>query len=109
MAIDAVDDVVAIGHEDDVVPLAALDRLLEVGAALAERLVMALGFGIPDRLFAAIAHGAAVSCDPGFVVNGAGVFGFGIEVGLIAANSRDRRSRPATERRRHGLLSRHAY
>src|SRR5258708_1286695 len=38
VTIDAVNEVVAVGHEENVVPIAEVDQLLQVGAALAEPL-----------------------------------------------------------------------
>ena len=45
LAVDGVGDVVPLGHEDDIVPVADLDELLEV--RVAEFLVAPLILGVP--------------------------------------------------------------
>jgi len=78
--------VVAIDHQDHVVPVADLDVLFQFRVGLGERLVVALVLGVPEGLLTAMSW-CCGRRDAGLVVDRAVVAALAVAVGLVAADA----------------------
>ena len=87
MAVDGVGDVVALGDQHHVVPIAGLMSFFKSPPLSASFSLWRLLSASQSGLLAAIAHRAAAAGDAGLVVDRAVVALLGVAVGLIAADA----------------------